>query len=195
MLKTIGVVLLAAIAIILGLAATKPDTYTVTRRIEIAAAPETIHPLVSDFRNWTAWSPWEGLDPSMRRTYSGAQSGVGAVYAWEGNDEVGAGRMEIVRMSAPRDIDIRLDFMRPFESANETRFEFEPRGGTTQVTWQMNGPMPFISKIMSVFVSMDSMIGPDFEKGLARIKALAERGAARPAEAPVPALRGDDALP
>ena len=178
MLKTVGVVLLAAIAIILGLAATKPDTYTVTRNIEIAAPPETIHPLVSDFRNWTSWSPWEGIDPTMRRTYSGAASGVGAVYARDGNDEVGAGRMEIVSMSAPRDVGIQLAFTRPFESVNETRFMFEPRDGTTQVTWRMSGPMPFISKIMSVFVSMDSMIGPDFEKGLARIKTLAENRSA-----------------
>jgi hypothetical protein len=179
MLKTVGVVLLAAIAIILGLAAAKPDTFTVTRHIEIQAPPETIHPLVADFRNWTSWSPWEGLDPTMRRTYSGAQSGVGSVYAWDGNDQVGAGRMEIVGMSPPRDIAIQLDFVRPFESANQTRFMLEPRGDSTKVIWQMSGPMPFISKIMSVFVSMDSMIGPDFEKGLARIKALAENRTTR----------------
>ncbi|HEU4851196.1 MAG TPA: SRPBCC family protein [Telluria sp.] len=184
MLKTIGIVVLAVLAIILGLAATKPDTFAVTRTVTIKAPPEKIHPLVADFRNWPSWSPWEKMDPDMKRTYSGPQGGVGAVYAWDGNDQVGAGRMEITGMSVPGSVDIKLDFTRPFESNNKTQFRFEPQGADTQVTWNMSGPMPFISKLMSVFVSMDSMIGPDFEKGLAQMKTMAEQPAAAPSTAP-----------
>lgn len=177
MMKTIGIVVLAALAIILGIAATKPDTFTVTRAISIKAPPEKIQPLVADFRNWPSWSPWEKMDPAMKRTYSGPPAGVGSVYAWDGNDEVGAGRMEITAMSVPSEVDIKLDFTRPFESNNRTQFLLEPKGADTQVTWKMSGPMPFISKLMSVFVSMDRMIGPDFEKGLAQMKAVAEQPA------------------
>lgn len=175
MIKKIGLVLLALIAIVLGLAATKPDTFSVRRTITINAAPEKIHPLVADFHNWPAWSPWEKLDPDMRRTFSGAPSGKGAVYAWDGNSDVGAGRMEIVDTAAPGRVDIRLQFLRPMETTSNTRFTLEPRDGGTEVTWYMTGPMPFISKVMSVFVSMDSMIGADFDKGLAQMKAAAEK--------------------
>ena len=175
MIKKVGLVLLALIAIVLGLAATKPDTFSVRRSITINAPAEKVQPLIADFRNWPVWSPWERLDPDMRRTFSGAPSGVGAVYAWDGNSDVGAGRMEIVDMAAPNRIDIRLDFLRPMETGSNTRFSLEPRGSGTEVTWYMTGPMPFISKVMSVFVSMDSMIGADFEKGLSQLKSAAEK--------------------
>jgi hypothetical protein len=175
MIKKIAIGLLAVIAIILGLAATKPDTFTVQRTASIKAAPDKLLPLVSDFHNWASWSPWEKLDPNMQRTFTGAASGKGAVYAWKGNADVGQGRMEITDVAAPNKVDIKLDFIDPFESSNTTVFTFTPQGEATVVTWTMSGPMPFISKIMSVFTSMDAMIGPDFEKGLAQMKAVAEK--------------------
>ncbi|KQW93814.1 polyketide cyclase [Massilia sp. Root418] len=175
MLKKIAIGITAIILIILGLALAQPDNFTVTRSTTIKAAPEKIYPLISDFHNWKAWSPWEQLDPNMVRTFSGAPSGVGAVYGWEGNDQVGAGRMEITSASVPTRIGIKLDFLKPFDSHNTTTFTLEPKGDSTTVVWTMSGPSAFITKLMGVFVSMDKMVGPDFEKGLASMKALAEK--------------------
>ena len=175
MLKKIAIGLAAIIVIILGFAATKPDTFSVVRTITIKAPAEKIAPLISDFHNWTSWSPWEHLDPTMQRTFSGATAGPGAVYAWTGNDKVGAGRMEITAVTPPSRIEIKLDFLKPFESHNTTDFLLDTKGDTTTVTWNMHGPMPYISKLMTVFMSMDSMIGGDFEKGLAAMKATAEK--------------------
>ena len=111
----------------------------------------------------------------MRRTVSGAPSGKGAVYAWEGNSDVGAGRMEILDTAAPNKVTIKLDFLKPFESHNTTEFTLQPQGDTTQVIWNMHGPAPYVSKVMGIFVSMDKMIGKDFETGLANLKAAAEQ--------------------
>ena len=174
MIKKIALAVAAILLIILGLAATKPDSFTVKREIAIKAPPEKIAPLIADFHQWGSWSPWEHLDPKMQRTFSGAPAGPGAVYAWQGDDKVGAGRMEITGQN-PSKVDIKLDFLKPFESHNTTEFVLTPQGDTTTVTWNMSGPMPFISKIMTVFVSMDSMIGKDFEKGLATMKTVAEK--------------------
>lgn len=175
MIKKIAIGISVLIAIVLGLAAMKPDTFSVQRSIAIKAPPEKIMGLLADFRNWTSWSPWEALDPNMQRTYGGPASGMGAVYSWKGNSEVGEGRMEITGMSPPTGLVIKLDFIDPFESSNVTGFALAPQGDTTTVTWSMSGPMPFISKIMSVFTSMDAMIGPDFERGLAKLKEVAEK--------------------
>lgn len=175
MLKKIALAVLAIVAIILGMAAMKPDTFSVKRVVSIKAPPEKIAPLLTDFHQWASWSPWEHLDPAMKRTFSGAPSGKGAIYEWEGNKDVGKGRMEVLDASTPAKTVIKLDFLQPFESHNTTEFTLVPQGDTTQVTWDMTGPMPFISKIMSVFASMDSMIGKDFEKGLANMKAAAEK--------------------
>jgi hypothetical protein len=174
MIKKIGIAVVVILAAILGLAATKPDTFTVQRVATIKAPPEKIMPLISDFHHWTKWSPWEHLDPAMQRTYAGPGSGKGAIYTWKGNSDVGEGRMEITDLAAPNKVIIKLDFIDPFESSNVTQFTLAPQGDSTTVTWNMTGPMPFISKIMSVFASMDGMIGPDFEKGLNKMKAVAE---------------------
>lgn len=179
MLKTILSVLGLAVLAVLGLAATKPDTFQVQRSTTIQAAPDKIFPLISDFRRWQDWSPWEALDPAMQRTHSGPPAGQGAAYAWEGNKAVGAGRMEILQAQAPSKLSIKLDFIRPFEGHNTTDFSLNPssdsaKPGTT-VTWLMQGPTPFVSKLMQVFVSMDSLIGKDFEAGLAKMKTVAER--------------------
>jgi uncharacterized protein YndB with AHSA1/START domain len=171
----IAIVLAIAIAIVLILAASKPDTFQVRRSATIKAPPEKIYPLISDFHQWKGWSPWENKDPAMQRTYSGAAAGEGAVYAWEGNKNVGSGRMEILEASAPSKIVIKLDFLKPFEAHNTAEFTMLPQGDATNLTWLMHGPAPFISKLMHVFMNIDRMVGKDFEAGLANRKRLTEK--------------------
>jgi uncharacterized protein YndB with AHSA1/START domain len=175
MIKKIALVLVVIFIGILGMAAMQPNTFAVSRTTTIKAPPDKLFALVSDFRQWTNWSPWEHLDPNMQRTFSGAQTGKGALYNWKGNNDVGSGKMEITDVTPPSRIVIKLDFIVPFESSNVTEFAFAPQGENTAVTWTMTGPMPFVSKIMSVFMSMDRIIGKDFEKGLANMKATAEK--------------------
>jgi Polyketide cyclase / dehydrase and lipid transport len=174
----VAVVLAIAIAIVLVFAATKPDTFRVRRAIAVKASPERIFPLINDFHQWASWSPWEGKDPSMKRSYSGAGSGKGAVYGWDGNKNVGTGRMEILE-AGPSKIVIKLDFLKPFEAHNIAEFTLLPQGeGTnvvTNVVWEMHGPAPFMSKVMQVFMNMDNMVGKDFEAGLANLKKLTEK--------------------
>jgi uncharacterized protein YndB with AHSA1/START domain len=162
------------IAIVLILAAAKPDTFHVERATAIAAPPERIFPLISDFRNWTSWSPFEKLDPAMKKTLSGAESGKGAVYEWQGNGKAGQGRMEIAAAS-PSKIAIDLHFLKPFKAHNLAEFKLEPQGGSTKVTWSMDGKSPFMVKVMHTLFNMDRMVGKDFEAGLANLKAIAEK--------------------
>ena len=175
MLRIILIIVVSLVVAILAAAALKPSTFRVQRSTSIDAAPETIFALLQDFRRWREWSPYEKLDPAMKRTLSGADSGVGAVYAWEGNNKAGAGRMEITDASPPSSLTIRLDFTRPFTSHNVAEFTLAPSDGSTNVTWAMHGPNRFMGKVMGVFVDMDRLIGKDFETGLANIKAIAER--------------------
>lgn len=174
MFQVIGLVLAGLVAAVLGLAATRPDAFRMQRTTRINAPPDRIFPHIADFRKWVEWSPFEKYDPALRRTHSGAASGTGAVYEWEGNSKAGKGRMEITEASAPRKIIIKLDFMKPFEAHNTAEFTLEPKGDATDVTWAMFGPSPFVTKVMGVFMSMDDMVGKDFEKGLASLKAIAE---------------------
>lgn len=162
------------IAIVLILAAAKPDTFHVERATSIAAPPERIFPLISDFRNWRSWSPFEKLDPAMKRTLTGAESGKGAVYEWRGNGKAGQGRMEIAAAS-PSKIAIDLQFLKPFKAHNLAEFRLEPQDGSTKVTWTMDGKSPFVAKIMQTFFNMDRTIGKDFETGLANLKNIAEK--------------------
>lgn len=171
----VAVILATAIAVVLILAATKPDILSVQRVTTVKAPPEKIFPLISDFHQWGSWSPYEHKDPAMKRTYSGATSGKGAVYAWDGNKNVGSGRMEILDASPPSKIVIKLDFFTPFEGHNTAEFTMLPQGDATSVTWLMHGPAPFMSKVMQVFMNMDNMIGKDFEIGLASLKRLTEK--------------------
>ena len=171
----IAIVLAIAIAIILIVAATKPNTFSIQRATIVKAPPERIFPLINDFHQWGTWSPYENKDPAMKRSYSGAASGQGAVYAWEGNKNVGSGRMEILDASAPSKIVIKLDFFTPFEGHNTAEFTMLPQGDATNVTWLMHGPAPFMSKVMQVFINLDNIIGKDFEIGLANLKRLAEK--------------------
>jgi hypothetical protein len=178
-IAVVAIVLAIAIAVVLILAATKPNTLTVQRALSVKAAPESIFPLINDFRQWVTWSPYENKDPALKRSYSGAPSGKGAVYGWEGNKNVGSGRMEILDASAPSKIVIKLDFFTPFEGHNTAEFTMLPQGDATNVTtnviWLMHGPSPFIGRIMQVFIDMDRMIGKDFEAGLANLKRLTEK--------------------
>lgn len=174
MLKKIAIVVLVLVAALLGFAAIQPDSFRVQRSASIKAPPEKILPLIADFKSWSAWSPWEKLDPAMKRTYDGPASGKGAVYQWAGNREVGAGRMEIVE-AVPSKVAIKLDFRAPFEAHNVAEFTLEPKGDATTVTWAMYGPNNYAAKLMSVFFSMDGMVGGYFETGLANLKAAAEK--------------------
>ena len=174
MLKGIALVVIVLIAGLLGFAATRPSVLRVQRAASIKAPPEKIFPLINDLHRWTAWSPYEKKDPALKRIHRGAPAGQGAVYEWEGNQEVGKGRMEITETAPPARVMIKLDFVKPFEAHNVVEFALEPRGDSTHVTWTMQGPMPFVSKLMSVFINMDRMIGTDFETGLANLKAAAE---------------------
>jgi uncharacterized protein YndB with AHSA1/START domain len=167
-------IIVVLVSMVLALAANQPDTFRVERKMEIKAAPDKVFAVVDDFHQWAAWSPWEHLDPNMKKAFSGPASGKGAGYTWEGNKDVGKGAMEITDASAPAKIDIKLDFLAPFEAHNTTEFTFASSGDGTMVTWAMTGPNPFPMKIMHVFISMDAMVGKDFERGLGNLKSVAE---------------------
>ena len=169
------VVLIVGVAGLLGFAALKPDEFRIQRAAGLKATPEKIFPLINDFHSWASWSPWEKLDPALKRTYSGTASGRGAVYEWEGNKKVGQGRMEIVESSSSSKTTIKLDFLKPFEGHNTAEFTLDRQGDSTTVTWVMNGRQPYMFKVMSLFFSMDKMIGKDFEAGLANLKSITEK--------------------
>src|SRR5215813_4373803 len=138
-IAVIAVILAIAIAVILIIAASKPNTLRVQRALSIKAPADRIFPLINDFHQWKTWSPYETKDPAMKRTYSGADSGKGAVYAWDGDRNVGSGRMEILEASAPSKIVIKLDFFTPFEGHNTAEFTMLPQGDGTLVNWVMHG--------------------------------------------------------
>lgn len=174
MLKKIALAIGVLIVIILVYAATRPDSFRVERSAVIEAPPEEIFTHLEDLHQWAAWSPWERKDPAMKRMHSGAARGTGAVYAWDGNDDVGQGSMEVIETIPPSRLVIRLDFIKPFEAHNIVEFALQPEGGSTSVVWSIHGPSPYVSKLMGLFFDMDAMIGKDFEDGLARLKTLAE---------------------
>ncbi|GGY23245.1 polyketide cyclase [Rhodanobacter panaciterrae] len=173
MFKIILIIVVVLIVAVLVFAATQPGTFKVERAAAIKAPPEKILALINDFRRWAVWSPWEKLDPALERSYSGAASGPGAVYAWQGNNKVGQGRMEILA-SSPSATTIKLDFIKPFEAHNIADFTLLPQGDSTVLTWAMHGPKPYMAKLMHMFFNMDKLVGGDFERGLANLKAAAE---------------------
>lgn len=152
------------------------DTYTVQRSATIDAPPELVYAHIVDFRRWAGWSPWEEMDPGMEKKYSGSDAGIGAKYAWSGNRKVGEGSMEVTDAKEHSSIQIALDFLKPFKASNTTVFTLHPEGDGTSVTWAMTGRKTFMTRVMGLFKSMDSMMGPDFEKGLDKLKAVAEAG-------------------
>jgi uncharacterized protein YndB with AHSA1/START domain len=179
MVKTIAFVVVLLLVVVVGAvlayAATKPDVFHVQRSASVKAPPDKIFPLINDFRSWASWSPYEHKDPAMKKTYSGAATGKGAIYEWDGDKNVGSGRIEIADTTPPSRLAIKLDMIKPFAASNRVEFTLQPQGDTTNVTWTMNGHTPYLAKIMHVFLDMDRMVGQDFETGLANLKALAEK--------------------
>ncbi|MBP2414188.1 uncharacterized protein YndB with AHSA1/START domain [Arthrobacter stackebrandtii] len=147
-------------------------TFSVSRSAFIPAPAEHIYPHVIGFRSWLNWSPWEGIDPSMQRAYSGPVEGVGAKYAWKGNGRAGAGTMEIVDAVEPSRIELRLEFTKPMKAVNPTTFTFVPEGSGTRVTWTMQGENKGVARVFALFMNMDKLVGGDFEKGLAQLAAV-----------------------
>ena len=175
MLKIIGSVVVLLIAGVLIFAATKPDVFRVQRAASIKAPPDKVFALINDFKRWDAWSPWEKKDPAMKRSFGAATAGKGASYGWDGNKDVGQGSMEITESKPSSTIKLKLDFQKPFEAHNQVEFALDQKGDATQVTWSMAGDTPYFAKIIHVFIDMDNMVGKDFEAGLAKLKAIAEK--------------------
>lgn len=174
MLKIVAIIV-ALIVAILVYATTRPDTFRVQRSTTIKATPEKIFALINDFHAWATWSPYDKLDPDMTKTVGSIAAGPGAVYEWEGNNKVGKGRMEIIESSPSSKILIKLDFVRPMEGHNTAEFVLEPVGSETRVTWSIQGPCPYLSKLMGIFMNMDTLIGKEFENGLANLKTIGEK--------------------
>jgi hypothetical protein len=175
MFKIIAISLVVVVAAILIGAAMRPDTFQVERSIRVSAPPEKIFHYVNDFHQWGVWSPYDKLDPAMKRSFSGTPSGNGAVYEWDGNGKAGKGRMEIIDSTEPRHVIIKLDFIKPITGHNRAVFSFQPAGNDTEVTWSMDGPSPYIAKVMGLFFNMDRLIGHEFETGLGTLKAVSEK--------------------
>lgn len=148
------------------------STFSVTRSAFVPSPAEEIFPLVAGFREWLHWSPWEGVDPFMQRTYSGPVEGVGAKYAWKGNRKAGAGTMEILEAAEPARIHLRLEFINPMKAVNPTTFTFASESGGTRVTWTMTGENKGLNRVFMLFMNMDKLVGGDFEKGLAQLAAV-----------------------
>ncbi len=177
MLKKILIALAAVIAVLVVVIALQPSEYRVERSATVAAPAAVIFAQVNDFQKWVAWSPWEKVDPAMTRTYGPSTAGTGATYAWAGNKNVGEGRMTMTE-SRPNDlIRIQLEFLEPFESTATAEFAFVPEGDRTRVSWSMSGGNNFMAKAIHLVADMDAMVGGEFEKGLADLKALSESAA------------------
>jgi hypothetical protein len=169
------VIILLLILVLVIFAMTKPNGFSIRRSISIHAPADRIYPLIADFRAWPKWSPWEKLDPNLRRVLGGSDSGTGAIYEWDGNKKAGAGRMEIVEALPSSRVEIKLNFLKPFRAENRTVFTLVAAGDGTNVTWEMTGSSNLMFKIMGIVMNMDNMIGRDFEKGLGAMKAKAEK--------------------
>ena len=178
MVKIMLIVVALLLAGLMFYVATRPASFRIQRSIRIAAPREKLFAYVSDLHNFDAWSPWAPLDPAMRKTHSGAASGVGAGYEWQGNNKVGHGRMEIAEAVAPERVLIKLDFLKPFEAHNMAEYLLAESGGETEFTWAMYGPNHFLSTVMGLFFNMDKLVGAQFEQGLVALKTVAERGEA-----------------
>lgn len=180
MLKRILIGLGAVLAVLVVVIALQPSKFRIERSIDMAAPPEAAFAQVNDFHAWSKWSPWEKLDPNLKRSFEGPSSGAGAKYAWTGNDEVGEGRMTIEQSQAPSQIRIKLEFLKPFAATNQTHFTFAKTPAGNKTTWAMEGENGFVSKAFSLVMNMDELVGKDFEKGLAALKATAEAEARTP---------------
>jgi Polyketide cyclase / dehydrase and lipid transport len=177
MLKIILIALAVIVVVFVVIVALQPSEFRVARSTTISAPPQAVFAQVNDFHKWEAWNPWGKIDPAMKQTYEGAPAGVGAIYAWTGNNEVGEGRMTITE-SRPSDlVRVKLEFFKPFAATNTAEFTFKPEGNQTAVTWSMFGQNNFMAKAIHLFMNMDKMIGGQFEKGLASMKSVVEAAA------------------
>lgn len=179
MLKKIAIVVLALVVVFVIVVATRPSHFHVERSSRIAAPPDVVFARINDFHRWPSWSPWEKLDPAMKREYSGAPQGTGSAYRWAGNDEVGVGNMRITDSQPPSRLAIALEFEEPWQATNTTSFTVAPESGGSTVTWGMDGESNFVFKAMGLFMDMDGMIGKDFEAGLSNLQRVAEADAAK----------------
>ena len=178
MLQIIAIIAVVAMVLLVGLlayAASKPNIFRVQRATKIQAPAEVIFPLINDLHRFNTWNPYDKKDSAMKRSYSGPASGKGAAFAWDGNQDIGEGRMEISDSTPASSVKLNLDFVRPFKCHNLVEFTLEPQDNATRVTWAMQGPQTFVGKLMSVFINMDKMVGTDFESGLFNLKAIAEK--------------------
>jgi hypothetical protein len=162
------------IVILVVVIVTRPEDFSITRSATMSVTPQAVFPQVNDLHNWSAWSPWAKLDPNMKMTFAGPEAGTGAAYTWTGNSKVGEGRMTIVESRPSELVRIKLEFMKPFTATNASEFTFQPQGGQTTVTWSMTGKRNFMTKAMSLVMSMEKMLGGQFEQGLAQMKAIVE---------------------
>ncbi len=178
MLKRILLVLVAIVALFAAYVATRPDDYRIERSVLVRADAGKIYPLVAAFPKWDQWSPWAKLDPAMKVEFGGQEGTLGSTYSWKGNDKVGVGKMTVTGLLKDRIVDVKLDFLKPWEQTANVRVEFKPEADGTRVTWIMSGKYDFIGKLFAVFMNMDKAVGPDFEKGLSALKALGERAQA-----------------
>ena len=165
--------IVALVAVVLVLAASKPNRFAITRSVQIMAPADKVIALIDDFHAWIQWSPWEGLDPDLARNYGPVAKGVGATYEWSGK-KAGAGRMEIIEETQPTRVLIKLDFLKPMQASNLAEFTLAPEADGQRVTWTMTGASNFAHKLMSTLLNLDKLVGGDFEKGLAKLKALSE---------------------
>ncbi|MGV3723066.1 MAG: SRPBCC family protein [Actinomycetota bacterium] len=190
--KKIGIGLAVLLVGLLAFIATRPDTFHLERSAQISAPPEVVFGLINDFHNWNVWSPWDKIDPNLKRTFDGPAKGAGAVYSWVGNNDVGEGRMTIEDSKPSERIGIKLEFIKPFEATNQTVFTIVPAEGGSWVTWAMDGKNNFVSKAFGLLMDMDSMVGKDFEKGLASLNTAAQAEVKKPKSA---ATSGSPRLP
>lgn len=174
-MSTIISIIVIIVVAVLIYAATRPDSFRIERSIHIQATAEKIFPLLNDFHAWEAWSPWEKIDPKVQRIYKGTANGIGAIYEWKGNRNIGQGRLEIIEAEPPTKLVMKIDFITPFEAHNRVEFTLASKDGITQLTQAMYGPSPFISKLMGLFCNMEKMVGHKQEEGLTSIKSIAER--------------------
>lgn len=173
LLGILAVVVLTLLGVVVA-ALAQPDTLRLSRSVVIAAAPADVFPLANDFDQWSKWNPWQDLDPAQKTTFSDARSGVGAWYSWEGNDQVGKGKMTITTSEPNQKVGHHIEFIEPFASTADTELAFTPEGDNTKVTWSFESPNNFMGKVFGLFMDMEGLLGADFEKGLARLKPLAE---------------------
>jgi hypothetical protein len=166
----------AVVIVFLVVVALQPAEFKVTRSVTVGAPPDAVFPHVNVLKNWEAWNPWGKIDPKMKLTYDGPPAGVGASYSWAGNSQVGEGRATITDSQPNERVQLKLEFFKPMAGVSVADFTFQPRGEQTQVNWAMTGENNFIGKAICLFVSMDAMIGGQFEKGLAELKRAAESG-------------------